>query len=114
MVCSLYTPGIEYVEPTLLSGVTLDCVSASRWGAKVSIGHHATDLPSAACLLFYSVFGFIFDSVVSCVRMGSTVRLECASVVTLDSVRDSSTPPGQSVSQLIGRLCVSVCECVYV
>jgi hypothetical protein len=36
MVCSLYTPGIEYVEPALLSGVTLDCVSASRWGAKVS------------------------------------------------------------------------------
>jgi hypothetical protein len=34
MVCSLYTPGIEYVEPTLLSGVTLDCISAVRWGAK--------------------------------------------------------------------------------
>ncbi len=33
-MCGLYTPGIEYVEPTLLSGVTLDRISAGRWGAK--------------------------------------------------------------------------------
>ena len=36
MVCSLYTPGIEYVEPDLLSGVTLDKVPANKWGARVS------------------------------------------------------------------------------
>ena len=35
MVCSLYTPGIEYVEPDLLGGVTLDTLPAAKWGAKV-------------------------------------------------------------------------------
>ncbi len=34
VVCGLYTPGIEYAEPNLLSGVTLDRLIASRWGAK--------------------------------------------------------------------------------
>lgn len=34
MVCMLYTPNIEYMEPTLLSGVTLDQLPASRWGSK--------------------------------------------------------------------------------
>lgn len=35
VVCSLYTPNIEYVEPSQLSGVTLDQFPASRWGSKV-------------------------------------------------------------------------------
>ncbi len=30
----MYTPGIEYVEPTELSGITLDHLSAGRWGAR--------------------------------------------------------------------------------
>jgi hypothetical protein len=30
----LYTPNVEYMEPTLLSGVTLDQLPASRWGNK--------------------------------------------------------------------------------
>ena len=34
MVCMLYTPNIEYMEPSLLSGVTLDQLTASRWGSK--------------------------------------------------------------------------------
>lgn len=34
MVCSLYTPGVEYVEPDILSGVSLDQVPASKWGAR--------------------------------------------------------------------------------
>lgn len=33
-VCMLYTPNIEYMEPSLLSGVTLDQLTASRWGSK--------------------------------------------------------------------------------
>ena len=37
MVCSLYTPGIEYVEPDLLSGVTLETLAAAKWGAKVNV-----------------------------------------------------------------------------
>ena len=36
VVCSLYTPGIEYVEPEQLSGVNLDQLAASKWGTKVS------------------------------------------------------------------------------
>ena len=35
MVCVLYTPSIEYVEPGQLCGVTLDQLPASRWGSKV-------------------------------------------------------------------------------
>ncbi|KAL5476167.1 hypothetical protein EMCRGX_G026081 [Ephydatia muelleri] len=35
MVCCLYTPGVEYVSPTLLSGITLDRLPRSKWGAKV-------------------------------------------------------------------------------
>ncbi len=35
VVCILYTPNIEYVEPNRLSGVTLDQLSTSRWGNKV-------------------------------------------------------------------------------
>lgn len=36
MVCSLYVPGVEYVEPDILSGVSLDQVPANKWGARVS------------------------------------------------------------------------------
>ena len=36
MVCSLYIPGVEYVEPEILSGVSLDQVPANKWGARVS------------------------------------------------------------------------------
>ena len=35
VVCMLYTANIEYIEPTLLSGVTLDQLPAVRWGSKV-------------------------------------------------------------------------------
>lgn len=35
MVCCLYTPGVEYVNPTLLCGITLDRLPRSKWGAKV-------------------------------------------------------------------------------
>ena len=34
MVCALYTPSIEYVEPQQLFGVTLDQMPAARWGNK--------------------------------------------------------------------------------
>lgn len=34
VVCMLYTPNVEYMEPGLLSGVTLDQLPASRWGSK--------------------------------------------------------------------------------
>lgn len=96
MVCSLYTPGIEYVEPALLSGVTLDCVSASRWGSKVSkVFHKLVGIPVAPCV--YNTVAFCsLCSDVSYVKMSSTVRLECASDVTQDSVKTSSMPPGQT------------------
>ena len=44
MTCGLYTPGIEYVEPARLSGVTLDQISATRWGAKVGEGGPIVDV----------------------------------------------------------------------
>lgn len=34
MVCSLYTPGIEYVEPRVLGGITLDHLPTAKWGSK--------------------------------------------------------------------------------
>lgn len=34
VVCMLYTPNMEYMEPSLLSGVTLDQFPSSRWGSK--------------------------------------------------------------------------------
>ena len=34
MVCSLYTPGIEYVEPSMLGGITLDHLPTTKWGSK--------------------------------------------------------------------------------
>ncbi len=34
VVCMLYTPNIEYMEPSLLSGVTLDQFPPTRWGSK--------------------------------------------------------------------------------
>lgn len=34
VVCMLYTPNIEYMEPNLLSGVTLDQFPSTRWGSK--------------------------------------------------------------------------------
>ena len=35
MVCALYTPCIEYIQPEQLCGMTLDQLPASRWGSKV-------------------------------------------------------------------------------
>lgn len=34
-ICCLYVPGVEYVEPQMLSGVNLDQIPSSRWGLKV-------------------------------------------------------------------------------
>lgn len=35
VVCCLYINEIEYIEPAILSGVTMDAIPSNKWGAKV-------------------------------------------------------------------------------